>query len=146
MRLTQILTCGHFFFVSVSPTLSHSGCSGLEVCGAGAGQDFPVGLPHSVNTGDCPYLHSCSADVPQHTLINTDKLNSFNADLFITLNKINKSNQMYISTCIWLLLNQTFTFLRYALQPVMLSMQLVIQFSCKLHAQECNRVEAISRV
>lgn len=79
VRLTQILTRGPFFFVSVSLflclsiplSLSHSGCSRLEVRGSGVGQDFPVGLPHSVNTGNCPNLHPCSADVPQHTLMNT---------------------------------------------------------------------------
>lgn len=74
--LTQNLTCAPLFSASMSvclsvcTSLSHPGRPRLEVCGAGVGQDFPVGLSHSVNTGNCPHLHSCSADVPQHTLTN----------------------------------------------------------------------------
>lgn len=49
-------------------TMSHSGCSRLEVRGSGVGQDPPVGFPHSVHPGNCSDLHSCSADVLQYTL------------------------------------------------------------------------------
>ena len=72
-RSRLILTCAPFSVVSVPvyPSLPHSGCSRLEVRGSGAGQDFPVGLPHGVNTGNCLNLHPGSADVPQHTLTNT---------------------------------------------------------------------------
>ncbi|CAG5929112.1 unnamed protein product [Menidia menidia] len=44
-------------------------CAGLEVCGSGVGQDFPVGVPHRVHTGNRFNLHPRSADVPQHTLL-----------------------------------------------------------------------------
>lgn len=59
------------FTPSLFLSLSHSGRTRLEICGSGVGQDFPVGLPHSVNTGNGPHLHPCSADVPQHTFMNT---------------------------------------------------------------------------
>lgn len=65
---TESHLCTSFFCfsvcLSVFTSLSHPGRPRLEVCGAGVGQDFPVGLSHSVNTGNCPDLHSRSADVP----------------------------------------------------------------------------------
>lgn len=68
---TFLFSFSLFLCLSVPLSLSHSGCSRLEVRGSGVGQDFPVGLPHSVNTGNCSNLHPCSADVPQHTLMNS---------------------------------------------------------------------------
>lgn len=63
---------GTKLYVSISSCVFVSaGCSGLEICGSGAGQDFPVGLPHSVNPGNCFNLYSCSADIPQHTFVNS---------------------------------------------------------------------------
>lgn len=67
---THTHTCGLLLsLLSVS-----SGRARLEIRGSGVGQDFPVGLPHSVDTGNYSNLHPCSADVPQHTLMNTHKL------------------------------------------------------------------------
>lgn len=93
--------------LSLSLSVSHSGCSRLEVRGSGVGQDLPVGLPHSVNTGNCPNLHPCSADVLQHTLMNTHKLTNTLQQLVLVfrfvlsdcdlLMKLNKTFTLYIS-------------------------------------------------
>ena len=61
------LSCSACLSVS-SVSLALSGCTRLEVCGSGVGQDLPLGLPHGVNTGNSSHLHPCSADVPQLTM------------------------------------------------------------------------------
>lgn len=40
-----------------------SGCTGLEVCGPGVGQDLPVDFPVCLSSRHHPHLHSSSADV-----------------------------------------------------------------------------------
>lgn len=70
----RVFCCFRSRLVFLPPSLlvspPHPGRPRLEVCGAGDGQDFPLGLSHRVNTGNCPHLHSRTADVPQHTLRN----------------------------------------------------------------------------
>lgn len=68
----EIWYLGTKLYVSISSCVFVSaGCSGLEIRGSGVGQDFPVGLPHSVNPGNYFNLYSCSADVLQHTFVNS---------------------------------------------------------------------------
>lgn len=104
-----------------------SGSTRLEVCGSSVGQDFPLGLPHSVNTGNNPDLHPCFADVPQHTFMSTNPLTNtlqklllvflfvFDYDLLI---RLNKTFILYTVFLLYGLNLQMFTSLKYGLQPV----------------------------
>jgi len=51
--------------VLVNP-LALAGSTGLEVCGPGAGQDFPLGIPHCICSWHHSHLYTCPEDVPEH--------------------------------------------------------------------------------
>lgn len=116
-----------------------SGCTRLEVCGSSAGQDFPLGLPHSVNTGNSPDLHPCFADVPQLTLMSTNPLTNnpklllvflfvFDYDLLI---KLNKTFTLHTVFLLYSLNLQMFTSIKYGLQPVTMTVTVCMHTSAK---------------
>lgn len=78
-----------------------SGCTGLEVRGSGFGQDFPLGLSHSVNTGNYPDLYPSSADVPHLTLVSTSPLADAPQRLLLLFSFVSDSNLL-------IKLNETF--------------------------------------